>query len=557
MKILTILLVLHVPMVISDNDIQLTSIPNLILPIELGKAKLIYSKHSFLHYFDIHPLINQIFELKGHFEDIKSKFLNINMTNTMTYHGLAKDIIKRTEYLIVLTQSKVENLLPNNRIKRGLIDGVGKVSKWLFGTLDSEDESRYNQAIEILDKNQKNIVQELNLQKSLSKRLIENYNKTIISLSDNQEKLVRNLKFFQINMGTTINNINEYLSLQSILTQITLDCQNLITFIDNLEDAITFAKLNTLHNAIISSSELLNLLGHLKTIYKENQIPDFKNILNYYQFFGVQVTFSNTEIIFAIHVPLLSAEVFNFLHLYPIIQNHQIFIPKYPYLARTERRTQFEENQCPKLEDTFYCLEQYHPQDNCTIQLINGDQPDYCQTISMNIEEPIIEQVTQEDVLVMPQKKEKLFSKCQTDKYLEIEGPTLLKIPRKCEIEINKRKYLNNIEHRRGKPIILPKISIGDVNSTVLFKTPNLSRISFDEIRELTNAARQLSPLATENIPVPVTHYYVLVAAILVGIALWISRKYIFKLIRTLREPTPEEDHEQGEVQNNSVIFRS
>lgn len=97
----------------------------------------------------------------------------------------------------------------------------------------------------------------------MSKKLIDNYNKTVSILTSNQEKLDRSLTVFERFFEETISNLNNYFGFQDILSQINLDCQNLIAFINNLEEAITFAKLNTLH---ISSSDLLEMLGHIKTI---------------------------------------------------------------------------------------------------------------------------------------------------------------------------------------------------------------------------------------------------------------------------------------------------
>lgn len=87
-----------------------------------------------------------------------------------------------------MVKIKLENIKPHIREKRGLFNGLGKINKWIFGNLDSDDEIRYNNAIEILEKNQKLLIHETNLQISLHKKLIGHYNKSITILSSNQQK---------------------------------------------------------------------------------------------------------------------------------------------------------------------------------------------------------------------------------------------------------------------------------------------------------------------------------------------------------------------------------
>lgn len=542
-----------------SNDIQLTTLKNPILPIELGNAKLIYNKHTFLHYVDLDSILKQLTNIEKYFLTIKSYLKNNNATNPISYHGLSESAILRTSYLIETTQDKLQNLYPHIRIKRGLFNIVGKANKWLFGTLDADDGKKYDKAIKSLEHNQRNIINELNLQVSLSKNLVNSYNKTISVLNENQKKLEYSLRVFKNVVEKTINDLNNYISFQGIVSQINLDCQNLITFIDNLEDAIMFAKLNALHNSIISSSELQQMLDYLKTIYNNAEIPYFKNVLSYYQFLGTQVTFSNTKVIFAIHVPIIRPESFTFHHLYPIVQNHKIFIPKYPYLARKEEKIQFEEAACPSLEEVYYCNEDFHPNDHCTLQLLEGSSFDSCPILEVNTQEAIAEQITQEEILVIPMKKERLFSKCNTDQFLEISLPTLVKVPKTCQIQIGTKKFINDIRFKQGKPLILPDINISHFNSSVVYRTPNLTKLNFEDIYRLNDMANQLSPITAVN-EAPdsstIIGYIILCVAILLSLFLLWKYKTQFGPISKLlkRRKADKKIEETNTSPINSII---
>lgn len=544
-----------------ESDIHITTLKNPILPIQLGNAKIIYNKHTFLHFIDLEPIINQLKNIQNYFSKIKSKFYFSNATNPISYQGLSEGILLRTEFLIQTTQEKLNNLHPHIRSKRGLINIVGKANKWLFGTLDSDDEKRYNQAILNLQLNQKDILKELNLQTSLSKNLIDSYNKTITTLNSNQKKLEHSVKILQESVYSTINNNNHYISFQGVLYQVNLDCQNLITFIDNLEDAIMFAKLNILHNSILSSLELKQMINYVTNIYSESQIPKFKNVLSYYQFLGTQVTFSDTKLIFAIHIPIIRSETFTFYHLYPIIQNNKIFIPKYPYLAQKNKEIQFEESTCPSIEETHYCKESFHPIDECTIQIMESSSTTTgCQIIETRINQSVFEQITQEEVLVLPSQKERVLAQCKTNQYLEIEHPSLIKIPKSCHIETRNKKFVNDVNILPGKPLILPPLSITDIKAINSYKTPNYTKINFEEIYRLKDMANQLLPINKINQSTEHSIFWTITVVFCLSVLiLWVATKKKsvptnIKFWRKKSNQSAEKSNQSAETEERRVL---
>ncbi|XP_057665983.1 uncharacterized protein LOC130899848 [Diorhabda carinulata] len=339
MKPTIVLMLLLLYKTIKTEDITVTNVNNLLLPINLGTSNLIYTKHTFIYYIDLEFIHKQINNLKQYYYNLRNNLSQANATNPISYHNLAEQSLSRTEILINTLDKKSENIYPHLRLKRGLINNaVGKIDKWLFGTLDSDDEERYNNAINVLQQNQKQIIHEVNLQISLHKKLIDHYNKSITTLWDNQWKLFDNIEKFHISIENKIITLNYFITFQSTIAQINLDCQSLITLIDNIENAITFSKLNTIHSSVISSQEILEMIKYLSTIYNKEQIPKFNNILTYYLFLGSQVTFSKSKIIFATHVPILKPKTYEFFHLYPVIQNHTIFIPPQPYLSEVKKK---------------------------------------------------------------------------------------------------------------------------------------------------------------------------------------------------------------------------
>lgn len=60
--ILTILVLL--PLTQGTNELKITPIKNAILPIELRKSKVIYTKYTFLHYVELNDILEQLNKLK-------------------------------------------------------------------------------------------------------------------------------------------------------------------------------------------------------------------------------------------------------------------------------------------------------------------------------------------------------------------------------------------------------------------------------------------------------------------------------------------------------------
>jgi hypothetical protein len=58
-----------------------------------------------------------------------------------------------------------------------------------------------------------------------------------------------NLNNFQDKVNKVFEDVAAFTRASNIIEQIYLNCQTLIRFLDNLENAIMFAKINTLHNS--------------------------------------------------------------------------------------------------------------------------------------------------------------------------------------------------------------------------------------------------------------------------------------------------------------------
>lgn len=556
------LILLAISTTIIANNIEISPIQNKILPFKLGYARVVQSKHTFIHFVELDPLVRQLYTVQNYFKYINHSLIFSALGQaSFTYKSTLYSLVKHAHYIIKITENKLDNLVPhiNIRNRRGLFDAVGKASKWLFGTLDNDDATRYDKALQTLSHDQNFAKNELNLQISLTKELIESYNKTISTLDKNQRQIGVEINYLREIINTTVDGIIQYIRAQNILDQVIMNCQNLITFIDNLENAIMFAKLNTLHNSIITTSNLAKLITDLTGIYGENKIPKFDNILSYYQIAGMQVSFTQNKVIFAIHIPILDPNTFDYFHLYPIPKNNLTLIPESPYLILGTSVHQYEENECPSIENTYLCQNHLEPiEEDCIITMIQEAKSTNCQAVPVYMHKYLTRQISNQYVLVVPaDRRIRIRQQCTNSGHLGhlvVHQPSLLKIGTNCSIQIGPITYSNQKDLIIGEPFHLPIIEIPELAHEYSDRPLQLQHVDLENLYKLKKEADVLQnqdPMAHDSyiinsrVTLPMT---TLCTLAVLTTAVW----YLWK---KFSKKSPEEPREEKPENNPSALF--
>lgn len=457
-ELILILLILLNPFPTSTNDdVEFHNINSPLLPLDLGTTYLIESKHTFIHYINITTLDLQLQNIEHFSYKLKNIFKIANSSKERKSRETTfYDKFNQAEYFLSTVRSKFNNIISKRREKRALIKAVGIATKWLFGTMDEDDQINYDKKISELQSNQKTIARELNLQTSLSHKLIDHYNDTITKIYENQE-LIKN-KINEIsNKVKNVDNLLFHVSSANAFDRLILNCQSLINFLDNLEDAILFAHLGILHNSVINLSQLLEITDHLRSIYGPNKIVNFNNDYNYYQLAAIQVRIDKSKIIFAIHMPILVSTTFRTFHLIPLPYNNSIILPNKPYLILGTNFHQFEENLCQKLEDQYLCRQHEDPvPDSCITPLMRAEKSN-CVTMKVHLAHPIFQEINEKFLLILPAGKPvKAKTQCEKKTLNILETNTLVKIPKGCSICIENSTFSNKEEIAMEDPLILP-----------------------------------------------------------------------------------------------------
>lgn len=258
------------------------------------------------------------------------------------------------------------------RVRRGLFNAVSTAMKFLIGTPDADDASYYDESIHTVLQQNHDVKMLMKQQIHVISNAISEYNKTVLTLQVNEEKLNKNFEIFNVFANKTISKINSLSYYQLLTVHI-----NLLSFIINETDddfslliaTILFAKQNVLHPSIITPSHLRDELSQIK-LHGLTEFPfsleHTDEIHKYLMITELSVIYYQGTLIFAIKIPLVLKELYQLFHLIPLplqLVHQPVYSyidPSFPYLTLSESRTYYGQMEdlmsCKKLPpDEYIC----------------------------------------------------------------------------------------------------------------------------------------------------------------------------------------------------------
>lgn len=221
------------------------------------------------------------------------------------------------------------HLTSSKRTKRGWFDGIGKVMKTIFGTLDSEDAEYYDTAIEQVLKDDHQVYKLMKDQIQVTQSAIQNFNHTVSKLNQNEKTISKNFKI----LNSFIEDSNKTFSLLETKTKLnthfnTLDTMSndLYNNMDLMLNAILFAKQNVLHPFIITPKEVYEeLTNNLKSLRQNKEFPLPLNLEDIHVLIDIStldVFYINFKLVFILNIPLVAPQEYELYHVMPLPVPH-------------------------------------------------------------------------------------------------------------------------------------------------------------------------------------------------------------------------------------------
>lgn len=310
-----------------------------------------------LHNHDVNLVIfDNLSDFKYNTDLLRNSYLiTVHLCNSIDE---ARAIYTQCKNFKELTHSIVErynrtftNLLlligdhAKTRNRRGLVNVVGEISKFLFGTLDSKDANHFNQEINKFSKNEHDLMDLMKRQTHIVQSTLTTLNTTLTNTMANEETLTKSLAtlvkqtYLLRNETQSLvvkENLNSHFNTFSILLTVYQE------ILDNIINSIIAVKSGIIHPSVISSITLINklyeLVPHLPSGSRFPMEPNLNNFHSLIDIVDLSVYYKNDVLVYVINVPLVSVinyKLFKILPL-PTKQSSNIYIfiqPKYEYLA--------------------------------------------------------------------------------------------------------------------------------------------------------------------------------------------------------------------------------
>lgn len=403
------------------------------------------------------------------------------------------------------------------RQRRGLFNGVGTVWKTLTGNLDASDGEYFNDCIEKVSRDERHIESLLKNQISVTTSVIKSFNSTIQKLQIDEATFNEDINEIQKSIMTLSDDVAYYDAQIKVLNlcELLMESYSFIEHsIDDILNAITFARLNILHTSIITPLDLIESLKQISQSLSKNNLPlpaYTTSISQYLDIISLEAYQSDSRIIFVLNIPLVEPETYTLYHLYPIpIQDnrtglHHVTPLTYKYIARDDDSMLYVpfkslENCKTLSRSQKICMDALpYPIDSdsiCEAQLLKQpgqNIPHTCQITLLYAQEYNVQEIDYNLWLIAVSDPLPVTIKCKgtsthiikTNSILQIQpycngfiGSTRIQgkylvekyqnvtyrnhaisVPAKCCEHLPPKPYMPNI-----KPIKLSRIDIGDLN---------------------------------------------------------------------------------------------
>lgn len=314
------------------------STENGLIAFKLGTAKVKVGYTRMVHKVDLNGI-------RANLEHIERLASNLSATD---------HLMDTFDFKLKRAYSELKNLSPK-RQRRGLINGLGKLVKFIAGNPDQDDLELINSNLAALGKTENHLVLNQNTQVKINLGIQNKVNK----VSDTVRKI-------QTLMFNNINHVNDEFELTNLIFNIDI----LIKILEDLGEQVTFAKSNLLNLNILTDSEKQYVHKKLEDqhihVHFENELVEFVNCI---------VTVKDNLAFIIVKIPIADTKEYELLQLAAINTNGSRIDTNVRYVTRN-RDTIYEQT-----DFCVLCESSHQLQDNCIFNIMTNRKAK-CSTVA-------------------------------------------------------------------------------------------------------------------------------------------------------------------------------
>lgn len=300
-----------------------------------------------------------ISHFQPHIENTNSILGTIRFWCSQNYDSGCQDSLEplTIRYKDIEKQFDSISHLVDYRTKRGAwFGGVGTVFKHIFGTLDENDATKYDDAINSVQSDVKKLASLMKENILVTTSTIAAYNNSIRKLKINEDSLnnaIDNLSKTVYNLTSASNNLSTSVQFMSILNNLETSLLTLSFQLEDIINSILLSNANILHPSIITPRQLYReLADNIRHLPNKLELALNLDINSIHSILNMSTTVSyylNHKIVFVLQVPLVTTLEFYLYHNIPLPVPHNIkkpdsfslIVPTSKYIAITKDKTQY------------------------------------------------------------------------------------------------------------------------------------------------------------------------------------------------------------------------
>lgn len=458
-----------------------------ILPVKEGSAMISNDKWIIIKTLDLSLVYEEIEFNINRYANLNKHVLNYYGKKALNYQ--LADVKIQADHLKTVTIEKYQQLVPTKRLRRGLLNPLGSLIKALTGNLDNEDAMKYDKLINNVKSHQTANSEKLSLITEMMGAVINNTNVTNRNFVQLDKEIWEIRKLLNLTVANQTN--NELIHIYNLFLH---NFQMLYIRLDEIETAVAFSKLKTLHQSILDSEELITILKGVERYERLPYTVDHKNLIKIEQCIEMKAYSKNNQIIFIIEVPLVEKHTYFYYRVLPLpitnnLNQTVLIIPKQPYLLVNKSKTLSLSKRCKELErNTFMCDEDIIipkvMEDTCIADLMKFTlKVTTCHPIPVEMKNVKVEPIQHNRWILYSKASTLLETLCGNEiTRTYIQGTYIATVGETCELKIGDV----TLRHHRTNAgrITYPKLPV----------------INFPEVSSLTAAEQQWKPINLDEI---------------------------------------------------------
>ncbi|XP_076386044.1 uncharacterized protein LOC100876818 [Megachile rotundata] len=329
----------------------------------LGQLRLFTEEWRVISYLPLEDLIQQEAHIEEGIRSIRK--LDIGGLHNRTIYQLERCLLQARKDRERLFSSVGYELPWSKRVRRGVFNFIGDVSKILFGTMSNEDAEYYNREIDLVHKDNKRNAElfknQTNILKVVLERndnLLEDYKRKIGTMNLDINKIENNERTNLLD--DTILELGVILELEILSYQRNVDITN---------QAILDGRQGNISPNVIEPQVFFEIVQKIRAEKGTNRLPQVAVAEHYYEYLqicNIEIGIIDKRLVSVVKIPILETNFYMQykVHSIPSVQTDGTIIrleAPQDYVITNMERTQmspssfFFLNSCKKLNHVYYC----------------------------------------------------------------------------------------------------------------------------------------------------------------------------------------------------------